>query len=328
MKYSEIKESIKDYSILNPTRVYVEIISLGVLAWLAFIYAVINKNIPSLILSGILMYRGHGLIHEVSHLRNFLKYYEALYDFFFGFPNRIPAYSIRTHRFHHGINSFGTIKDPEYEKWTDKPSYFLLRPALLCNLYPLFLTLRFGVWPIFSLVTPKSWSEYVYLRMSSFVMNLNYERPRNIQEEQEVKRSDLMMSLFLFSSLLVAYSFNVLVTYILYWYAMAVVLFLLNTYRALVAHRYLAHRKAQDSSIDGQLLDSVTIEGSFLTELWAPNGLRYHSTHHYLPNIPYYNLGKVHRKLKQLLPEGHPYLSTIEPSFKSAFSKLAKSCSQ
>jgi fatty acid desaturase len=327
MKYSEIKEAVKEYSILNPKRVYVEIIALGVFAWIAFIHAVLNENLLSLIISSILMYRGHSLIHEVSHLRNILNYYEGLYDFFFGFPNRIPAYSIRTHRFHHGVNSFGTIKDPEYEKWTDKPALFLLRPALLCNLYPLFLTLRFGVWPIISLIAPKNWSDYVYLRMSSFVMNLNYERPRNIQEEQEVKRSDLLMSAFLFSSLLTAYSFGVLMTFILYWYAMAVVLFLFNTYRALVAHRYLAHRKEEDSSIDGQLLDSVTIEGNYFTELWAPNGLRYHSTHHYLPNIPYYNLGKVHRKLKQLLPNDHLYHITVEPDFKSAFSKLMKSCS-
>lgn len=94
-----------------------------------------------------------------------------------------------------------------------------------------------------------------------------------------------------------------------------------------MAHRYQIHRSPPGiTPRDMQVDDSVTIEGSFLTEIWAPIGLRYHSTHHMFPSIPYYNLGKAHRRLKAAVCADHPYSKTIEPNFFSAFSKLAASC--
>lgn len=326
MTYSEIKKVTQNLTEINPIRIYGEIILLGVFSWIFFTLSLLNESLLYLFIASFFMYRGHSLIHEVSHLRKTLKHYEFLYNFFFGFPNKIPAYSIRTHRFHHGINTFSTNQDPEYEKWTSKPAYFLLRPAILCNIYPLFLLLRFGVWPLIALITPKNFSKYVYTYLSSFVMNLKYERPFNDKEYKEVKKSDLIMSLVFLSSLVIANYFEMMKIYLIYWYIMGVFLFLLNTYRALVAHRYLAHNNPKKLDLENQLNDSVTIEGNILTELWAPNGLRYHSTHHYLPNVPYYNLGKAHRILKKTLPKSHPYFSTIEPNFTSAFSKLFSSC--
>src|SRR5262249_3907828 len=60
----------------------------------------------------------------------------------------------------------------------------------------------------------------------------------------------------------------------------------------------------------GQLLDTVTVEGRFLSALAAPVGLRYHALHHYLATVPYHSLGALHRLLLAELPADDPYRRT------------------
>ena len=76
-----------------------------------------------------------------------------------------------------------------------------------------------------------------------------------------------------------------------------------------------------------QLLDSCTISPSSLTDrvagriaagvrsLIAPVGLRYHALHHWIPSLPYHNLGRAHRLLVTALTADAPYGRTIEPGF-------------
>ena len=72
-----------------------------------------------------------------------------------------------------------------------------------------------------------------------------------------------------------------------------------------------------------QLEDSVNIEGHwFWTELFFPLGLRYHALHHLFPSIPYYNLGRAHRRLMATLPEDSAYRATVYPSYWSVVREL------
>ena len=73
-----------------------------------------------------------------------------------------------------------------------------------------------------------------------------------------------------------------------------------------------------------QLLDSCTISaGERLRAriadagrvLVAPVGLRYHALHHWIPSLPYHNLGRVHRRLVSSLRADAPYRATIETGF-------------
>jgi len=49
--------------------------------------------------------------------------------------------------------------------------------------------------------------------------------------------------------------------------------------------------------------------------LIAPVGLRYHALHHWIPSLPYHNLGRAHRLLIAELTPDAPYGKTIERGF-------------
>src|SRR5205823_11660443 len=99
----------------------------------------------------------------------------------------------------------------------------------------------------------------------------------------------------------------------------------INAARTLAAHRY--DNEADELSMNEQLLDSCTIAPSSLPDraaghvatavraLVAPVGLRYHALHHWIPSLPYHNLGRAHRLLVTALTSEAPYGRTIEPGF-------------
>ena len=49
--------------------------------------------------------------------------------------------------------------------------------------------------------------------------------------------------------------------------------------------------------------------------LVAPVGLRYHALHHWIPSLPYHNLGRAHRVLVATLRSDAPYHATVERGF-------------
>ena len=99
----------------------------------------------------------------------------------------------------------------------------------------------------------------------------------------------------------------------------------INAARTLAAHRY--DNDHDELSMNKQLLDSCTISPSMLPAqlgglvvnafrtLVAPVGLRYHALHHWIPSLPYHNLGRAHRLLVTALTPDAPYGRTIEPGF-------------
>jgi len=56
--------------------------------------------------------------------------------------------------------------------------------------------------------------------------------------------------------------------------------------------------------------------------LVAPVGLRYHALHHWIPSLPYHNLGRAHRLLVSVLSPDAPYGATIEHGFTPALRDL------
>src|SRR5204862_3337871 len=94
------------------------------------------------------------------------------------------------------------------------------------------------------------------------------------------------------------------------WMIVSMIASVVNAVRTLSAHRYDHDPKEAELSMIGQLLDTCTIApgpggfgaaGAAWRALWAPVGLRYHALHHWIPSLPYHNLGRVHRLLASRL---------------------------
>ena len=93
---------------------------------------------------------------------------------------------------------------------------------------------------------------------------------------------------------------------------------MLNHARLMVQHRYRADGKPMTSR--EQTLDAVTLgPDNSWTEVISPVGSRFHALHHEIPAVPYHDLPAAHRLAMAELPSDHPYRSTIETGFFSAW---------
>jgi fatty acid desaturase len=104
-------------------------------------------------------------------------------------------------------------------------------------------------------------------------------------------------------------------------YCTAVFVLALNAFRTLGAHRYI--NDGGEMTFVEQLLDSVNYpRRPFLTELWAPLGMRFHALHHLFPSMPYHALPEAHRRLMEQLPADSAYRQTNCDSLPSALAQL------
>lgn len=305
------------YRKISQVRFFVDLSVAALLAWGAlYLLSVRELDVYSpflLFVSYVGSCRGNAFIHEVVHFGRKVKGIGAVYNFLFGFPNRIPFYIHEPHKYHHLPNTFGTEQDPEYLFLKGKGGRYFFRPFFAAPLAPLLLLVRFGVLPLFFWALPASLQEEIYRKVSTLVVNPGYlRREMRSDELRRVRRQDLGCALFFVFFLMAGVLGQLPWAFFGWWYAIAVVATLVNMYRARVAHLY--DNKLGALSPLEALRDSVTIEGGMASELWAPLGLKYHSLHHLAPNIPYHNLGKAHRFLVSQLEANHPYHATIQPS--------------
>jgi fatty acid desaturase len=328
----QASQLIRHLGKIRPLRIYGEMLLCFILSYAAFYVALETEflivRIIALAIFMIFNYRGLTFIHEVAHLETKVKGFKEIYNLLFGYINTVPAYTHLPHRRHHSKKDYGTMKDPEYEWWTKKSVLYLFRPLVLAFFYPVFLTLRFALYPLVYFVKGQELSKITFKKASTFVMNLNYSRPFTQDEFQMMRREDFICT-FVFALKIALMATNYIPWIALgYWYGAMVLTCLMNNYRALVAHRYTYEKKEEQASESyyDQVMDSVSIEGGFLTEIWAPLSLRYHSVHHFFPNLPYYDLARAHAIFKESLPKNHPYFKTVEKSFFSAFRNLFGSC--
>lgn len=332
MKFSDNLSSIlDDLNKVSSKRIYFEVIAIALISWSSFfmLFTSINFNVKIFfyLISMFSFYRGLSLNHEVSHLDRVMPKFKHVFNFLFGYWHRYPAYTIKTHFYHHSVKTFGSEGDPEYERWTDRKKIFLFRPIVLSFLFPFVLTFRFGIFPLVYPFLKRELLISIHKKFSSFVMNYKFMRPFREDDFRQMLMQDFSTAICFLIIVSTTMYFHVAKLYFTLWVSQVVLMSLMNTYRTLVAHRYQVHKiTGHYSNKEMQVIDSVVIEGTIFNELWAPLGLRFHSTHHMLPSIPYYNLNKAHQRLKSVLPGDHYYFKTIEPNFLRAFKKLINSC--
>jgi fatty acid desaturase len=228
------------------------------------------------------------------------------------------------HIAHHSKNHYATKEDGEYLALAVGPARNIFWYMLQALLIPAVNVLRFLVFVPIAWVIP-GFRRFVQQRVSSLVMDPRYIRPLPSTKELKVWRLQ-ETACFLFTAVVAALfaSGRLELSYLAKIYLLAAGVMVMNQLRTLGAHRFwFRHREVTYLE---QLLDSINYpQGSWLTALWAPVGLRYHALHHLFPSLPYHALGEAHRRLMAQLPADSPYRAVNSPSLRASLRTLWRS---
>ena len=299
------------------------------IAWTFFAVAAIAApfsltQFGAVLISALAHYRAVIFIHELAHLkRGTFTTFRTVWNIFSGIPLMVPSFTYTgVHIDHHRTGIYGFVEDGEYVPFATGSPLRIVGYLLLIFILPLLMAARFII------LTPLSYvfaplRRLLWRRLSSLVIDLGYKRPPPAKQDDESWRLQ-EFGAFTFGAGAIALTvFNVVpAKLLLIWYAVAVVIFLLNSLRTLAAHAY-RNPGDQIMSRSDEFLDSVNVPGiPFITALWAPVGLRFHATHHLFPSMPYHELHKAHKALIAELPDNSAYLSASRDSLFDALRRL------
>ena len=307
-----------------------------ILGWGGFALAVVYPltsltGLAGLIVATLALYRAVLFTHELTHLKTgTFKAFRLVWNLLCGFAMLIPSFTYHgVHRHHHVHDVYGTAEDGEYLPFGAGNPAGIIGYLLLIFILPAFFVLRFMVLAPLSWVLPPL-RRLVWGRFSSLTIDLTYVRAAP-------KPGDPKFLWFAQEFMAFAYGWTAVALVWLHvlplkalgvWYLVAVLIFLLNSLRTLAAHAY-RNPGAEKLSVAEQFLDSVDVPGNkWLTNIWAPTGLRYHATHHLFPRMPYHNLHKAHAILRDGLSDNTLYLHARRDSLADALVRLWQDASE
>ena len=297
------------------------------LGWAAFYVAVAMPFASvgfalALLVTALAFYRAAIFIHELSHFRpGEFSLFRLAWNALVGVPLLVPSFMYDgVHNDHHKPDVYGTGDDGEYVPFVRRRPLEMVVFVLSALIVPLLFIIRFLILAPLSWIVPPL-RRPVWERASSLVIDPAYVRPAHaIRSDPNWRLQEVAASLWVWLVLALMWWGVLPVKVLAVWYAMAVIVFLLNGVRTLAAHAY-RNPPQRVMSREEQFLDSVDVPGQrFLTTLWAPVGLRYHATHHLFPSMPYHNLGEAHRILKARFPEA--YARVVRPSLRAALVRI------
>ena len=297
------------------------------IGWGAFAAGVMTggwARVPWLAVAVFAIYHAVLFIHEITHrVQRDVPGFTFAWNALVGVPLLVPSFMYENvHTDHHRQRSYGTAADPEYIPF-GRRSPVLLATYIVGSLFaPALFAIRFGVLaPLGWLIPPLG--RFVNERCSALVINHLYVRQAPIDA---AGRAQEIAAFAVAWAAAVLWWNGVLPSslFVCYW-AVSAMASGINAARTLAAHRY--DNDSGELSMNEQLLDSCTISPTTLSgrawhyvatgcrTLVAPVGLRYHALHHWIPSLPYHNLGRAHRLLVDALTPDAPYGRTIEPGF-------------
>lgn len=285
------------------------------------------------VVSTLALYRAVLFIHEITHrVQRDVPAFTFVWNALVGVPLLVPSFLYEgVHTDHHRQRTYGTEADPEYLPFGHRSPALIASYVVVSLLAPLLFALRFA------LLAPLSWivpplGRFVRAHGSALVINHLYVRQAPIPLAGRVQEAAACVlcwtsaALFLTGRLPPAVLFG--------WAGVSAIASGVNAARTLAAHRYNHDERASaELSMNEQLLDSCTIAtirrppvsvqiANAARALVAPVGLRYHALHHWIPSLPYHNLGRAHRLLVSVLSPEAPYGATIEHGFTPALRDL------
>jgi fatty acid desaturase len=307
-----------------PAVYWSDFLASAAIGWTTLVLAVVTggaRRAAFLTVSAFTLYRAVLFIHEITHragrdVRTFTLAWNALV----GVELLIPSFLYEgVHTDHHRQSCYGTEADPEYIPFGRRPPVLMVGCALASIVAPVALAVRFGILAPLSWVVP-ALRRPVVERCSALAINHRYIRHVPVDLAGRVEEIAACAAVWTsvglwWIGLLPAAAF-------LCWFVVGAAVSVINAIRTLAAHRY--DRDSGELSMAEQLLDSCTIATAGRLPAWlaaaaqalvAPVGLRYHALHHWIPSLPYHNLGRAHRLLVSTLRADAPYHATVEPGF-------------
>ena len=274
------------------------------------------------------LYRAVLFIHEITHrAARDVPYFKLAWNILVGVPLLIPSFLYEgVHLDHHRQRCYGTAGDPEYVPYGRRRPQVMLASVAASLLAPVAFAARFALAAPLSWIVP-SVRRVVLERASALVINAEYRRRTPLDRGALLQEAAACALVWI-----LAWGWwigLVPIAAIASWAAVTASASFVNALRTLAAHRY-DHDDGELEMVE-QLLDSCTITpqtgagagvANLARALVAPVGLRYHALHHWIPSVPYHNLGEVHRRLVATIGPAAPYRSTFTSGFGAAIRDL------
>jgi fatty acid desaturase len=300
--------------------------------WAALAFAVRSAGavrVALLTASTAALYRAVLFIHEITHrAARDVPYFRLVWNIAIGVPLLIPSFLYEgVHLDHHRQRCYGTPADPEYVPYGRRRPRVMLTSVASSLLAPAAFALRFAF------IAPLSWivppfRRFVREHASALVINTDYVRRAPLDAGARLQEAAACALVWI--AVWLWRAGRVPTAFVMSWAAVAAAASFVNALRTLAAHRY-DHDDHDELEMVEQLLDSCTIAprrgvagviGNLGRALVAPVGLRYHALHHWIPSLPYHNLGRVHRRLAATIGPDAPYRSTFLFGFGAAIRDL------
>lgn len=315
----------------SPAIYWTDFLASASIGWAAFILAVGVSGFARAALvtvAGAALYRAVLFIHEITHQSpRDVPGFSVVWNVTVGVPLLIPSFLYEhVHTDHHRQRFYGTASDPEYVPFGRRPPSVIAKLAAASLLAPAAFSFRFGV------LAPVSWMSSPVRRWTlahASALLINHRYVRTAPMDARARAEEFGACLVVWTIVVLRWAAVVPAAVIGFWICAVAALSGLNAIRTLAAHRY--DRDTGELSMTEQLVDSCTLTpgaGVFgrLADvgrtLVAPVGLRYHALHHWIPSLPYHNLGRAHRLLAASLPAGAPYRRTDANGISAALRDL------
>ncbi len=325
---AQARNIVKDLFKPNPAIYWADFLfsTLGAMACFGLVRRVLPlfsiQQALAFVLCGLLYYRAVLFTHELVHMRDkSFRAFRIAWNLLVGIPFLMPTFMYYTHVDHHMRKHFGTKEDGEYlPLGTQSPWHILV---YLCQplVIPVLAVVRFLIFAPLSWISP-AFRDFVHRRASSMVMDPTYIRPLPTPKVLRIFRLQEVLCFLWTATIAVLLIAGIIpIGFLITAYPLSVLVLTLNGLRTLGAHRYM--NAGGEMTFIEQLLDSINYpRRPYLSELWAPVGLRFHALHHLFPSLPYHNLARAHARLMAELPADSIYRQTESESLVAALSQL------